>query len=309
MEVAKAPPITFAIENFLQNDAITMIGGLPGAGKTWMMLSMAKALLDGTPLFGFEDFKVATPAEKVVYLCPESSLTPFAARLKLFGLDKHVRGPGHGSLFCGTISVDSENLLLTDLRLHHAVDGAHVFLDTATRFMTGDENSAGEQREFSRTLFQLLQAGAKTVTAAHHAPKGAEHIAADKMTLESVLRGTGELGAMVATCFALKMTDSERTRIHVKHVKYRDIDRIGDFALEGKPWIDQTGDLKMVASPGMAVAPTVEKRNKHAEQVRKAMTMKTRGHSVADIAGHFGVQERTVFRWLSEDDIPDIPVS
>jgi hypothetical protein len=33
MEVAKAPPITFAIENFLQNDAITMMGGLPGAGK------------------------------------------------------------------------------------------------------------------------------------------------------------------------------------------------------------------------------------------------------------------------------------
>jgi hypothetical protein len=30
-----------------------------------MMLSMTKALLDGTPLLGFEDFKVATPAEKV----------------------------------------------------------------------------------------------------------------------------------------------------------------------------------------------------------------------------------------------------
>jgi AAA domain len=83
-EVLNAPPITFAIDGFLQNDAITMIGGLPGHGKTWVMLSMVKALLEGAPLFGYDGFKVTEKASKVVYLCPESSLTPFAHRLKLF---------------------------------------------------------------------------------------------------------------------------------------------------------------------------------------------------------------------------------
>jgi len=304
-DIANAPPITFAIEGFLQNDAITMIGGLPGHGKTWVMLSMVKSLLEGTPLFGHEGFQVTEKAQKVIYLCPESSRTPFAHRLKLFGLDKHVRGPGKGRLFCRTISVDSQNLTLDDIRLRHAIDGGHVFLDTAVRFMSGDENSASEQRQFATTLFQLLAAGAKTITAAHHAPKGSEGIQPDRMTLETILRGTGELGAMVATCWALKQTDKQSNQIYIKNVKARDFESVGDFAIQGRPAIDQEGNFRLVSKPGTAVVPSVERLNRKAGQMEEARVMKAAGHKLDAIAEHLRITPRTVQRWLTrqEDDI------
>ncbi len=306
-EVEEAPPISYAIDGFLQNDAITMIGGLPGHGKTWVMLSMVKALLEGTPLFGYKGFAVKEPSKRVVYLCPESSLTPFAHRLKLFGLNNHVRGPGHGKLFLRTISVDNDKLTLDDIRLRHAIDGADVFLDTAIRFMDGDENSASDQREFGNTLFRLLGAGARTITAAHHAPKGSENIAADRMTLETILRGTGELGAMVATCWALKQIDSSTNTVYVKNVKARDFEACQPFVLGGRPHISDHGDFIMAQPPGMAVAPAVQKHTRTSDRLDEARALRKAGKSTAEIAAQVGVSDRQVRRWkLGADIQPDI---
>jgi hypothetical protein len=75
------------------------------------------------------------------------------------------------------------------------------------------------------------------------------------MTLETILRGTGELGAMVATCWALKQTDKTANQIYIRNVKARDFESVGDFAIEGRPHINETGNFKLVSKPGLAVAP------------------------------------------------------
>jgi hypothetical protein len=84
-EMENAPPLTFAINGWLQTDGITMYGGLPGHGKTLLGLSTARALLTGEPLFGYDYFKVER-AKRVLYLCPEVGRGPLAHRIKLFGL-------------------------------------------------------------------------------------------------------------------------------------------------------------------------------------------------------------------------------
>jgi hypothetical protein len=71
---------------------VTLIGGLAGHRKTLLMLAMAKALLEESPLFGYDLFSVSRPAQRVLYLIPESSLGPFRSRLELFRLLEHVRG-------------------------------------------------------------------------------------------------------------------------------------------------------------------------------------------------------------------------
>ena len=43
-ETVNAPPITFAIEEFLQEEGVTLIGGLAGHGKTLVMLKGRAAL-------------------------------------------------------------------------------------------------------------------------------------------------------------------------------------------------------------------------------------------------------------------------
>jgi hypothetical protein len=83
----RSAPLTFSIEGFLQNDGATMIGGLSGHAKTFILLSITKALLvTGKDGKLWDTFRVTEDASRVLYLIPESSLAPFKHRLKLFGL-------------------------------------------------------------------------------------------------------------------------------------------------------------------------------------------------------------------------------
>src|SRR2546428_7175149 len=142
-----------------------MYGGLPGHGKTLLGLSTARALLTGNPLFGYDYFKVAR-AKRVLYLCPEVGRGPLSHRIKLFRLLPFVQS---GDLCIRSLS--APDVPLMDKRILKAAEGADVFLDTAVRFMEGEENSSTEQRVFAKNLFTLLSAGARTVVGLHHSPK------------------------------------------------------------------------------------------------------------------------------------------
>jgi hypothetical protein len=101
--------------------------------KTFVALSMVKALLTGRPLFGNPAFNVPEPAEKVLYLIPESSLRPFRMQLK------SMRLPYQGkSLFVRTVDVDDNQLRLDNEVLLGGIDDSYVSLDTMSRFMLGE---------------------------------------------------------------------------------------------------------------------------------------------------------------------------
>lgn len=68
-----------------------MIGALAGHGKTFILLSIAKALLTGKGTKLWNIFDVEESAVRVLYLIPESTLAPFKHRLKLFGLYNHLQ--------------------------------------------------------------------------------------------------------------------------------------------------------------------------------------------------------------------------
>jgi len=238
--------MTFSIDGFLQDGGATMIGGLSGHGKTLIMLSIARALLSprGTMLWGH--FRVLEPAERVLYLIPESTLAPFIHRLKLFGLYEHAIA---GERFFSRTLTKGPTIPLDDPRILAAAKGAHVFLDTAARFGEGDENSAGDNsRGLAADIFQLLAAGARAVICAHHAPKAfsRENI----MMLETVLRGSGDMGAMLSTAWGIKQIDAASNTIHVENVKGRDFQPCGPFQLQGRPFIDDTGDFHLLRAPG-----------------------------------------------------------
>jgi hypothetical protein len=300
-EVINAPTASFAIDGFLQEDGITLIGGLAGHGKTLCMLAMVRALLEGGKLF--HHFAVTKKAERVIYLIPEAGLGPFAARLKTFRLEQYVQ---EEKLFCRTLSAQGQ-LSLTDPRILEAAKGADVFLDTAIRFMTGDENSAAEQRAFADSLFALQRAGARTITGAHHSPKS---FGKDTyMTLENVLRGSGDIGAMLATCWGLSQVDADATRIFVQNVKARDFLPCQPFIIQGRPSIDQTGYFELSSPPGFAgtlgenkpQAGRPETPGK-SEKVSRALEMKRAGKSYRDIGRELGVSKDTVAKWITEGE-------
>ena len=70
------------------------------------------------------------------------------------------------------------------------------------------------------------------------------------MRLENVLRGSGDIGAMLATAWGIKQLDQERNIIHVENVKSRDFQPCGPFQISGRPSIDERGDFALFKGPG-----------------------------------------------------------
>jgi hypothetical protein len=244
-EFKNAPPISFSIEGILQNDCATMIAGLSGHGKTLAMLSMAKALLSSHKRRLWHQFKVLETASRVLYLIPESGITPFKQRLKHFHLYHYLK---NRRLLVYTLS-KGPTPDLSDPTVLAAAKDAYVFLDPTIRFEKGNENEAADnQRGLAHDIFTLGRAGARAVIAAHHAPKN--FAKESVMTLENMLRGTGDIGAMVATAWGIKQLDAEKNIIHIENLKARDFKPFGPFQIIGRPYINEEGDFRMHKKPG-----------------------------------------------------------
>ena len=246
-EFESTAPLSFAIAGFLQNQGATMIGGLSGHGKTLIALSIVKALLKGRGSKLWDLFTVEEDCQRVVYLIPECAISPFKYRLKLFGLYDYL-GPDNAPLLVRTLSKGAAPSL-TDERILLAAKDAHVVLDTATRFSEGDENLASDnQRGLASDIFALLTAGARSVLAIHHSPK--PFARENSMSLEGVLRGSGDIGAMLSTGWGIKQLDPERNVIHIENIKPRDFEPVGPFQLIGRPYLDTEGDFRILKKPG-----------------------------------------------------------
>jgi hypothetical protein len=243
-EVAQAPQPEWLIQNFAEVEDILMIGGPSGHGKSLLLLSICRALLTGKPLFNHAQFQVPRPSERVLYLIPEVGLRAFRRRLEWFHLLPFVQSE---NLYIRTLS-RGPVIKLTDPRLLAAAEGSDVILDTAIRFSEGDESSAADNRDgLAATLFGLSRAGAHSVLCAHHSPK--DFAKQTELTLENCLRGSGDIGAMLTTAYGIRQVDPANNRILVTCVKPRDLEPLGPFEVQGRPFISDVGDFRVVSEP------------------------------------------------------------
>lgn len=243
-EVSTAPDPEWLIEKFAEVEDIVMIGGPSGHGKSLLLLSMCRALLTQEPLFHYAPFRVPKASQRVLYLVPEVGLRSFRRRLEWFHLLPFVESQ---RLFVRTLS-HGPVISLTDPRILAAAEGADVVLDTAVRFSEGDESSASDNRDgLAATLFGLSRAGARSVICAHHSPK--DFATKLELTLENCLRGSGDIGAMLSTAYGIRQVDRVTNRILIANIKPRDIDPLPPFEVQGRPFISECGDFRMIAEP------------------------------------------------------------
>ena len=213
-DAENAPPISFLISGFLQREGVTAIAAPVRERKSLIALNIAHALLTGEKLFGH--FEVVKRPARVLYLCPEVSLGPFTDRVKKIGLLDYV-----GETFFYRTLSSNGHLKLPDL--NYELPGSVVFLDTAIRFLDGDENSSADVRAFADQVFSLLRKGAEAVVLLHHSPKDS----GDIMTLENAMRGSGDMGAFLACCWGTKLQDPSRpyeSRSFLSNLKQRDFE-------------------------------------------------------------------------------------
>jgi len=225
-------PMQFPIENFLP-EGVTFFGALPASGKTWLCLSMAKSICTGQKFLG--TMTVAEPSN-VLYLIPESGERSFRQRLDTMGV------PDSERFLCRTMS--DGPIKLTDSGLIAAVADLRpvVFLDTAVRFNHSEnENDASQAaKHMADTIFALINKGARAVVCAHHSTKTAKK----DPTLETCLRGSGDLAAMADAVYYLDVVDPLTLRVKVKNLKARDFEPLAPFEIEGRPYLELTGDFK-----------------------------------------------------------------
>lgn len=244
-DVENAPPISFLIQGFLQREGVTAIAGPVRERKSLIALNMVHALVTGEKLFGH--FEVVKQPKRVLYLCPEVSLGPFTDRVKKIGLLDWV-----GSRFFYRTMSAAGTLNLSDSIFHESLPDSVVFLDTAIRFLEGDENSSKDVRAFAEQVFSLLQKGAESVVLLHHSPKDS----GDSMTLENAMRGSGDMGAFLACCWGTRLQDPSnpyKSRSFLSNLKQRDFES-QDFEVECGP------DCRMRIVEGVNVATLTSRR-------------------------------------------------
>jgi hypothetical protein len=248
------------IEGFMP-EGVGFFGSLSGTGKTWVGLSVAKALTSGAPLLGV--FAVKEKAA-VLYLIPEASDASFKRRLKKMGITQDK------SLFrFRTITQGRTRFLTDELTLAMIKELAStgrkvlVIVDTAVRFLrAGDENSAMENSLVRDS--DLLRSMGANVLFQHHSPKATKD--APELTLENVLRGTGDFGAMSDYVYGFRRDEAQYNygegpeEVEVVCVKPRDFDPPLPFRLRLKrkakhgedgptvSVIDEAGDLKYIGN-------------------------------------------------------------
>ena len=214
-DLANAKPISFLIKGFLQCEGVSALAAPARERKSLIALNIVHALLTGEKLFDY--FEVVQKPPRVLYLCPEVSIGPFADRVKRLGLMDYVGK----TLFC-RISAEG-HLELNDPLLQEALHGSVVILDTAVRFMKGDENSSEDCRKFADGIFALLRNGAESVLMLHHSPKDA----GDMMTLENSMRGSGDLIAFICSCWGTRLQDlghPYQSASYMENLKQRDFE-------------------------------------------------------------------------------------
>jgi hypothetical protein len=215
-EILDAPPITFLIDQFLTDNAITVIAAPVAQRKSIIALNVVHSLVTGEPLFGH--FAVSNKPARVLYCCPEMGIQSFSARLKSIGLAPYLGK----TLFCTTMQ--SEQFDLKDLTPDE-LQGAVVVLDTAIRFLKGNENDSDAMALFAGQVFRLMKDGAVSVLMLHHSKKGTS--GATELNLDNAMRGSGELGAFVASVWATRLQDGKdeyHTASYLENVKKRDFD-------------------------------------------------------------------------------------
>jgi hypothetical protein len=245
------------VEGFMQ-EGIAFFGSLSGVGKTWLSLALCKAVTTGESFLGVFPVPRVLPC---IYLCPEMGAKAFRKRCKSLGLG--------GENFRVQTIADGAPLKLTSDLLEAAIEELKpcvVVLDTAIRFNPAkDENASAENNSgLARGIFHLISLGALAVLADHHSPKASD---GQKMTLENVLRGTGDLGAIADVVWGIqhdggsKNRDSMRLgRCSVECVKGRDFWPVNDsFRIQLRPFIDQRGKIAMLdAQPEQSLKEKID---------------------------------------------------
>jgi hypothetical protein len=245
----RQPELEWSVEGISYTGEITGIGGLGKHGKTWLMLSIVKALLSGNDWLG----RKVKQSKRVVYFIPEANRTVVYGRLKKMRLAEFIGK----TLFIRTLSMGPAPDL-TDKEIVKACEDADVFYDTLIRFVEGNDSDSKDIKVLAEAMF-AIGAVARSQWFAHHAIKSSEANAS--ISMAESFRGSGDIVNFATNLYGIMQQDKDLNIIHFEAINCRDVHPMAlPFEIQGYPFIDDTGDFMLLGE--------VERKSKSSGQSR-----------------------------------------
>jgi len=157
--------VTWAVENLIPCESITLISGRGGIGKTWLSIQLADAVSRGTTFMGLE-----TREMPIVYIDFENSLPVLVERIKKIGVSE--------ALFWHTSNESRRPPRLDDddwALYKDMPEGSLLIFDTLRAAQSKDENDSRHMAFIMIRLKELRDLGF-TIVLLHHTPKASDRI-------------------------------------------------------------------------------------------------------------------------------------
>lgn len=211
------PPQRWLIEGIAPLGGITLLTGLPGSYKTWVMLDAAIAVTEGRPLFG----KMPVTKTRVLVIDEESGGRILQERF--ISLEAKRSSPIY--------FVSMEGVIFTDEYVDRLVEWCTtneiglVVIDSLSRIHRGDENSAKDMSALFAKVRKLTNVGISVVIL-HHNRKSLPGFG----YTPNDIRGSSDILASVDSAVALSTPHT--SQVNVTQVKNR-------IAIKNRPFTIQ----------------------------------------------------------------------
>ena len=216
----KPQPIRWLIKNWVQEDALMMAFGAPGAGKTFVVLDMALSIAC-PQIKDWHGFKVKHGP--VVYLAGEGYV---GLKARIAGWMAH-KDVGDANMYVSDESVDlntPEGVRRTVEEVRsYKVAPKLIVVDTLNRFMVGDENKAQDAKTMLDACAALEREFQCTVILVHHT--GVAENAQGRARGSSAWRGAMDIELAV-------IKESDEPMVILRQTKNKDAELQSDLVLD-----------------------------------------------------------------------------
>ncbi len=293
------PEQAWLIKDIIYSEGFCFIYGAEGTGKSFLTLSLAKAIAEGNDWLG--EFEVESPA-KVLFLDKENPLSMVSRRIK--GLDINTGGniqwlkyPDKFQLSDGKGNPSEFALAVSSIVARD--DIKLIIIDSFVDLMVGSESSAEDTQRFFdglRTLFPN-----KAFLALHHENKPSQGVFRND---SQRLRGSSNINAQTFTQFRLETVGSSKIDMTLKQTKARDSVKLDKFMIQMQVGRDDNGESIVTGFKYMGSIEEFvdESKSGESEEVIKELIRQGKQVSrkdIMDTLANYGSSESTIRRSLS----------
>jgi len=256
--IRQPAPINWLVKGWIQDDALMMVHGAPGSGKTFLVLDWCMSIAYGREWMGCR-----TKQGPIAYLAGEGHkglMKRFAGWVAYNGVEADNRVVVSRS---GTDLDTPHGLMEVMNHLREMEESPSIIvIDTLHRFLSGDENRAQDTRAMLQSCAALMDEFSCSVMLVHHTG----------VAQDAQRRARGSSAWKGALDIEVSVTKGKNDTIEVRCTKSKDdrepspvwIDLAG---IDVPGWVNEDGDIETTAIVVAGEKPQTKEKKESPTQI------------------------------------------